>query len=281
MVTGETGALVRVAAPAGSSATADVRSKTSHVTRARTPRTAVRAPKPLGQLTSGWTPSQARVPTAAEPSMPGATGLAAEHLVHRVEARAADPLEPAAAAAVREVVETTAEVAELLRATPAPAPAPSRSRSRRQAPANVERALAHAASSSPEARPTSTSEAHRQLVAASGAEPQRGNAPAPATPGRIFGDRGPQSVSKPSTRASRLLVETGNKPASETALRSTPGQRPSRKAETGEEARHRLASQIDPSMSPEEVDKVARDVIDQLGQWLEFDAQRVGEDEWD
>jgi hypothetical protein len=78
-----------------------------------------------------------------------------------------------------------------------------------------------------------------------------------------------------------VLVETGARQA-EVALRSTPGERPGRKAETNEEARHRLASgQVDDNLSPEEVDEIAREVIALLKRELELEAARSGGDEWD
>jgi len=95
--------------------------------------------------------------------------------------------------------------------------------------------------------------------------------------GKLFGDRGPQLPKAPSepTMLRRL-------PQTQEALRSTPGQRPERKAETNEEARHRLASsQIDDNLSPEEVETIAKEAISQLKRNLEFDADRIGEDIWD
>ncbi len=284
------------------SAPTSVDPRAKPATAPRTPRTAP-ASQAMQLIEPRWLPASTRGPGSGSPHAPGRTGVAAEHLVRQVEARAADPIEGAAprgpegvqrfeggsaemvpvepegrgraaatveAAAMREVSQASAQAAELLRPRP----------SRRQAPANVRRALATAAQASPGARPRSPSEASRELIEMQGAD-GASSRPAPASSGRLFGDRGPASVSAPRTKASRLLVEVGNRPASGQAMRSTPGQRPARKAETGEEARHRLASQIDSSMSTEEVDRVARDVIDQLGRWLEFDAQRVGEDEWD
>lgn len=100
-----------------------------------------------------------------------------------------------------------------------------------------------------------------------------------ALQGRLFGDRGPQSVQAP--KVGRILVDTAAR-AAQQALASTPGQRPGRKAETNEESRHRLAEgQIDDELSPETVDQVAREVIESLRQLMEFEAARNGEDEWD
>jgi hypothetical protein len=81
----------------------------------------------------------------------------------------------------------------------------------------------------------------------------------------------------------RVMVETAvARRAAEAALRSTPGERPAQRSETGEEARHRLGGdQIDENLSPEEVEKIAFEVIMQLKQALELDATRIGEDEWD
>jgi glycosyltransferase involved in cell wall biosynthesis len=55
------------------------------------------------------------------------------------------------------------------------------------------------------------------------------------------------------------MVETAvARRAAEAALRSTPGERPAQRSETGEEARHRLGGdQIDENLSPEEVEKIA------------------------
>jgi hypothetical protein len=114
--------------------------------------------------------------------------------------------------------------------------------------------------------------------------------------GRLFGDRGPSvtlrnssgrpmsgGVSGGGGADGRVLVETAAaRRAAESALRSTPGERPAQRAETGEEARHRLGSdQIDENLSPEEVEKIADEVITQLKRSLELDATRIGEDEWD
>ena len=114
--------------------------------------------------------------------------------------------------------------------------------------------------------------------------------------GRLFGDRGPSvtlrtSSGRPTSGGvsggggadGRVLVETAAaRRAAESALRSTPGERPAQRAETGEEARHRLGSdQIDENLSPEEVEKIADEVITQLKRSLELDATRIGEDEWD
>lgn len=113
--------------------------------------------------------------------------------------------------------------------------------------------------------------------------------------GRLFGDRGPSvtlhtSSGRPTSGGAsgggadgRVLVETAAaRRAAESALRSTPGERPAQRAETGEEARHRLGSdQIDENLSPEEVEKIADEVITQLKRSLELDATRIGEDEWD
>jgi hypothetical protein len=102
----------------------------------------------------------------------------------------------------------------------------------------------------------------------------------------LFGNRGP-TVSVLSANApthGRVMVEPGSRGAPRAAgpLRSTDGERPARQAETGEQARHRLAKgQIEESLSPEEVDKIAHEVISQLKRQIELDAIRVGEDEWD
>jgi len=112
---------------------------------------------------------------------------------------------------------------------------------------------------------------------------------APTLSGRLFGDRGPAvtvrtGASSPSAGGhGRVMVETAvARRAAEAALRSTPGERPAQRSETGEEARHRLGGdQIDENLSPEEVEKIAFEVIMQLKQALELDATRIGEDEWD
>lgn len=112
---------------------------------------------------------------------------------------------------------------------------------------------------------------------------------APTLSGRLFGDRGPAvtvrtGASSPAAGGhGRVMVETAvARRAAEAALRSTPGERPAQRSETGEEARHRLGGdQIDENLSPEEVEKIAFEVIMQLKQALELDATRIGEDEWD
>ena len=81
------------------------------------------------------------------------------------------------------------------------------------------------------------------------------------------------------------MVDTGARRAGGSGsgpLKSEDGERPARQAETGEDARHRLAEgQIEESLSPEELDKIAHEVISQLKRQIELDAIRVGEDEWD
>ena len=73
------------------------------------------------------------------------------------------------------------------------------------------------------------------------------------------------------------MVDTSRSTAAE-ALRSTPGQRPQRKAETAEESRHRNADQSEDALSHEEVERIARDVINMLEREAEFDLDRFGED---
>lgn len=101
----------------------------------------------------------------------------------------------------------------------------------------------------------------------------------------VFGQRGPSVTvhTAAAPAAPRVMVETGARRSGGAGpLRSTDGERPARQAETGEQARHRLAEgQIEESLSPEEVDKIAHEVISQLKRQIELDAIRVGEDEWD
>lgn len=109
----------------------------------------------------------------------------------------------------------------------------------------------------------------------------------PTTPTQsqpLFGNRGPNvTITTPSAPASRVMVDTGARRAGGSGpLKSEDGERPTRQAETGEDARHRLAEgQIEESLSPEELDKIAHEVISQLKRQIELDAIRVGEDEWD
>ena len=99
----------------------------------------------------------------------------------------------------------------------------------------------------------------------------------------LFGDRGPRvTFNRAEVPGHRVMVETSGRRAAEVAQRSTPGERPERQAETNEEARHRQASdQIDGSLSPEDVDEIAREVVVLLKRELELDADRIGQDEWD
>ncbi|MSP70991.1 MAG: hypothetical protein EXR76_02160 [Myxococcales bacterium] len=99
----------------------------------------------------------------------------------------------------------------------------------------------------------------------------------------LFGDRGPRvTFNRSEVPGHRVMVETSARRAAEVAQRSTPGERPERQAETNEEARHRQASdQIDGSLSPEDVDEIAREVVVLLKRELELDADRIGQDEWD
>lgn len=102
--------------------------------------------------------------------------------------------------------------------------------------------------------------------------------PSMRLPGSLFADRGPSiSVGSHEGGAARVMVDTGAR-AAEQALRSTPGQRPERKAETNEEARHRNAEQSEDSLSPEEVERIARDVIARLEKEAEADRDLFGED---
>jgi hypothetical protein len=98
-------------------------------------------------------------------------------------------------------------------------------------------------------------------------------------PGGLFGDRGPLiSVGPAGSQPSRVMIETGARMAVEQALRSTPGQRPQQQSETAEEARHRNADQSEDSLSPEEIERIARDIITMLEREAEFDLDRLGED---
>lgn len=96
--------------------------------------------------------------------------------------------------------------------------------------------------------------------------------------GRLFGDRGPLAVTPP-TPAQRVYIETG-RAAGQQPLRST-GESGTPKAETDDEARHRLASQTEGDLSPEEIETIATEIISILRREQEFDASRFGEDEWD
>ncbi len=102
--------------------------------------------------------------------------------------------------------------------------------------------------------------------------------PSMRLPGSLFADRGPNiTLGKPGMGPGRVMVDP-SRSASAEALRSTPGQRPQRKAETAEGARHRNADQSEDSLSPEEVERIARDVITMLEREAEFDLDRLGED---
>jgi hypothetical protein len=52
-------------------------------------------------------------------------------------------------------------------------------------------------------------------------------------------------------------------------------------ASTTEDARHKNAEQTDELLPPEEVERLAAEVIDRIKRELEFDAARTGEDGWD
>ena len=100
------------------------------------------------------------------------------------------------------------------------------------------------------------------------------------TGGSLFGDRGPAGLVAPDVHAKRVMVDPGAR-AAEQALRSTPGERPTRDTETSEEAQHRLADQVGEEISPEETERLAREIISRLKRELEFDAARMGDDAWD
>lgn len=198
----------------------------------------------------------------------------------------------AASAAESTVAVAPGAPGEVVAASP-PAAAESTVRRERAmvVPDNVERALvAFDKASTKQAelggmapRPRAPAPARDEVGSlVSGAAPLTPAAQAAALAGKLFGDRGPMIVPPPGAeRTGRVLVETGAR-AAEVALRSTPGQRPGRKAETNEEARHRLASgQVDDNLSPEEVDEIAREVIALLKRELELEAARSGGDEWD
>ncbi len=120
-------------------------------------------------------------------------------------------------------------------------------------------------------RPTASAADVGQLVAAAMIREAPG--------GRLFGDRGPLAVTPPGP-ASRVYIETGKQASGEQPLRST-GESAGSKPETNTEARHRLASQTEGDLSPEELDQLATEVITQLRRELEFEGARFGEDEWD
>lgn len=101
-----------------------------------------------------------------------------------------------------------------------------------------------------------------------------------STGGSLFGDRGPAGLVAPDVHAKRVMVDPGAR-AAEQALRSTPGERPTRDVETSEEAQHRLADQVGEEISPEETERLAREIISRLKRELEFDAARLGDDAWD
>ncbi|MCA9558273.1 MAG: hypothetical protein KC583_06870, partial [Myxococcales bacterium] len=104
-------------------------------------------------------------------------------------------------------------------------------------------------------------------------------AASPAFAGRLFGDRGPASITPPAS-SGRVMVETGRASGGGEVLRST-GKKGGGKAKTGEAERHEKADQIDENLSPEEIETIAGDVIDRLRRIIEFEMTRLGEDEWD
>lgn len=97
--------------------------------------------------------------------------------------------------------------------------------------------------------------------------------------GRLFGDRGPLAVNPPGP-ASRVYIETGKRASGDQPLRST-GESAGPRTDTNDDARHRLASQTEGDLSPEELERIADEVISQLRRELEFEGSRFGEDEWD
>lgn len=154
------------------------------------------------------------------------------------------------------------------------------------APANLRRALSTfgRAARAAGGAPTPTAPAG-DLVQTGGAPaaPQPTRAAEAATPpafaGRLFGDRGPASITPPSS-SGRVMVETGRASGGGEVLRST-GKKGGGKAKTGEAERHEKADQIDENLSPEEIETIAGDVIDRLRRIIEFEMTRLGEDEWD
>lgn len=135
------------------------------------------------------------------------------------------------------------------------------------------------------ATPTDRTPANLSTLSAGAADDRALVSPATPTQSQpLFGNRGPNvTITTPSAPASRVMVDTGARRAGGSGpLKSEDGERPARQAETGEDARHRLAEgQIEESLSPEELDKIAHEVISQLKRQIELDAIRVGEDEWD
>lgn len=102
--------------------------------------------------------------------------------------------------------------------------------------------------------------------------------------GPIFGEAGsPVTLTAPTDGEARPTLIRPGEQAAKQALRKGNNEtmQVSGGAQTVEESRHKNAEQTDELIPPEEVERLAAEVIDRIKRELEFDLARTGEDGWD
>ena len=101
--------------------------------------------------------------------------------------------------------------------------------------------------------------------------------------GSIFGGRSssPVTIEPPQDGDTRPALIRPGEHAAQQALRKGTDTVQTSQATTTEEARHKNSEQTDELIPPEEVERLAAEVIDRIKRELEFDAARMGEDGWD
>lgn len=101
--------------------------------------------------------------------------------------------------------------------------------------------------------------------------------------GSLFGGRSasPVTLEAPQDGDARPALIRPGEHAARQALRKGNDVVQASQATTTEEARHKNSEQTDELIPPEEVERLAAEVIDRIKRELEFDAARMGEDGWD
>lgn len=95
------------------------------------------------------------------------------------------------------------------------------------------------------------------------------------------GHAAPVTIEPPADGEARPALIRPGEHAARQALRKGTDTVQVSQASTTEEARHKNAEQTDELLPPEEVERLATEVIDRIKRELEFDAARTGEDGWD
>lgn len=89
------------------------------------------------------------------------------------------------------------------------------------------------------------------------------------------------TIESPGENVARPALIRPGEHAAQQALRKGNDTLQVSQASTTEESRHKNAEQTDELLPPEEVERLAAEVIDRIKRELEFDAARTGEDGWD